>query len=215
MIKHPSWPPLTELPKNTITPAEYSYEQLRRCDIELLCELIKSWYPDIRVGSGKKYIDPRFYGTKVYFPGEETQDVIVYIGRHGEEIVCALCLEVDRDALTLHSRYGVCAPQHRGTGATLFAAYIVDALVQPMGIAMAYSYVTMKSKAMQQFTERAGFEPVGILRFSDVELDEHGQIQHVTEAVYAKYFKEVETLQRVSEVNMTPKLKRLWDVLYA
>ena len=215
MIKHPSWPPLTELPKNTITPAEYSYEQLKRSDIELLCELIKSWYPDISVGSGKKYIDPRFYGTKVYFPGEETKDVIVYIGRHGEEIVCALCLEVDRDALTLHSRYGVCAPQHRGTGATLFAAYIVDALAQPMGIAMAYSYVTMKSKAMQQFTERAGFEPVGILRFSDVELDEHGEIQHVTEAVYAKYFKEIETLQSVSEANMTPKLKRLWDVLYA
>ncbi|AZF32156.1 hypothetical protein C4J89_2681 [Pseudomonas sp. R4-35-07] len=215
MIKHASWPLLTELPKNTITPTEYNYEQLERNDIDLLCALIKSWYPDISVGSGKKYIDPRFYEAKVYFSGEETKDVIVYIGRHGEEIVCALCLEVDRDALTLHSRYGVCAPAQRGTGATLFAAYIVDALAQAMGIAMAFSYVTMKSKAMQQFTERAGFEPVGILRFSDVELDENGEVRHVTEAIYAKYFKEAITLQSVSETNMTLKLKRLWDVLYA
>ncbi|WP_123413546.1 hypothetical protein [Pseudomonas brassicacearum] len=215
MIKHASWPLLTELPKNTITPVDYNYEQLERRDIDTLCELIESWYPDISVGSGKKYIDPQFYGTKVYFSGEDTKDVIVYIGRYGEDIVCALCLEVDRDALTLHSRYGVCAPMHRGTGATLFAAYVVDALAQAMGIAMAYSYVTMKSKAMQQFTERAGFEPVGILRFSDVELDENGEIQHVTEAVYAKYFKEIETLQSVSETNMTPKLKRLWNLLYA
>lgn len=215
MIIHHSWPALTDLPENTITPAEYTYEQLSRGDIQRLCELIRLWYPDISVGSGKKYIDPQFYALKAYFTGEETKDTIVYVGRHDGEIVCALCLELDRDALTLHSRYGVCAPAHRGTGATLFAAYIVDALAQVMGIVMAYSYVTIKTKAMQQFTERAGFEPVGILRFSDVELDNNGETQHVTEAVYAKYFKSLDALQPVSTSNMTPKLKRLWNALYA
>jgi hypothetical protein len=214
MLKYKYWPVLTDLPKNTLTPPDYNYEQLQRSDIDHLCELIKSWYPDISVGSGRKYVDPQFYATQAHFSGEEAKDIIVYIGRYRTEIVCALCLEIDRDAMTLHSRYGVCAPAHRGTGATLFAAYIVDALAEVMDIAMAYSYVTMKSKAMQQFTERAGFEPVGILRFSDVELDEQREARHVTEAIYAKYFKPTASLQNVSDTNMTPKLKRLWDLLY-
>lgn len=213
MDKSIAWPSLSELPENTITPRDYEYEQLRRTDVATLIALIGEWHPDIKVGTGKAFIDSEFYDRRVSYLGESQKDVIVYVGKHEGIIVCALCLELNPEARVLHSRLGVCAPAHRGTGATLFARYVVDALAAKMGLVMAYSYVTTKSKAMQQFTERAGFHPVGILQFSDIELNSDGKPMHVTEAIYAKYYGALDDLSPLSPDTMTPALQRVWEVV--
>lgn len=204
------WPSLDDLPPNTITPPGYTYQQLRRDQIQDLARLIHTWYPDISIGSGKHYVDPNFYENQVSLFSEPETDTIVYVGMYEEKIVCAMGMQYFSESNNLFSRFGVCAPEHRGTGATLFAGFAMDALAGAMKIAMVYAYVTLKNKSMQQMSERAGMRPVGILPFSDIELNNSGEAVYVAEALYVKTYEDLDTMQPISIDNLTPRLQDIF-----
>jgi len=211
----PLWIPLGDLPADDPTPDCYSYEQLQRADVTKLIAGIARWYPDIEVGSGRHYLEPSFYTEETSLAGEKEKSRIVYVGKFSGEIVAAMCLEVNTDSSVLYSRFGVCAPDHRRTGASLFAAYVIDAQARALGLAMAYCYVTLKSPAMQRMLEKADFRPVGILPCSDRELVAPGVVKHVTEVLYAKVYASPDQLADVSRDQMSEKVKHLWDSLYS
>ena len=205
-----AWAKLDELAPNTITPPGYTYHALRRDDIAELCRLIKLWHPDMQVGSGSHYVDPDFYENHVALDGVGNKENIVYVGTFEGDIVSAMALQIHADAMTLYSRFGVCAPAHRGTGVTLFAGYVIDALASKMGIKMVYAHITLKNRAMQQMSERAGMRPVGILPFSDIEYNADGAPQYVAEAIYVKTYDNLSQLTPIDAANMTPALKKIW-----
>lgn len=207
------WPDLHELPENTVTPAQYSYRQLARSDVERLSQLVRLWHPDVGVGIGRVFSDPQYYLQNVSLAGEADKDTIVYVGVYEGEMICVMCLEINLVNRTLFNKFGACAPQHRGTGATLFAGYAIDALAAKLDIAMAWGYVTTKTRGMQQMVERAGFNPVGVVKFSDIELNAEGEQRPVTEAIYAKYYKQHDALEPIREANLTPKLRALCQAL--
>lgn len=207
------WPALSALPTNTTSPPQYTYRQLARVDVERLAMLVKVWHPDVAVGLGKVFSDPVYYFENVSLAGEADRNIIVYVGEHEHQLVCAMCLEINLANRTLLNRFGVCAPEHRGTGATLFAGYAIDALAAALDIAMAWGYVTTKSRGMQQMMERAGFSPVGLVKFSDIELNWQGEQKYVTEAIYAKYYKQGSDLEPMLEGNLTPRLRALCETL--
>lgn len=207
------WPNLDELPRNTVTPPQYHYRPISRGDVEQLAHRVQAWHPDIAAGLGKVFSDPQYYYDNVSLAGEADRNVIVYVGVYEGEMICAMCLELNPDNRTLFNKFGVCAPEHRGTGATLFAGYALDALAAKLDIAMAWGYVTTRSRGMQQMIERAGFEPVGLVKFSDIELAEGGEQRHVTEAIYAKYYKADAALEPLHKANLTPKLLALCEAL--
>ncbi|MGB5958837.1 hypothetical protein [Pseudomonas sp.] len=207
------WPELNELPKNTVTPPQYSYRQLARSDVERLTERVKAWHPDVSVGQGKVFSDPDYYLQNVSLAGEPDKHTIVYVGVHEGEMICAMCIEINPANRTLFNKFGVCAPEHRGTGATLFAGYAIDALASKLDIAMAWGYVTTKSRGMQQMMERAGFNPVGVVQFSDIELNQHDEPQHVTEAIYTKHYERASLLEPLLKSNLTPQMQALCKAL--
>ncbi|WP_339485531.1 hypothetical protein [Pseudomonas sp. EL_65y_Pfl2_R95] len=209
-----SWPLLSHLPADTATPADYIYDQLARADIPELVAGMKQWFPDLVVGIGRYYSDASFYHDRVYLKGEQERDIIVYVGRYDGRIISAICIEKNDDSCTLMGKYGVCSPEHRRSGASIFAGYIMDALAEYLGVAMAYSFVTLKSKGMQAMLERDGFKPVGILPFSDRE-KVNGTVMHVNEVIYAKRYKDRCELLPVSTDNMTNSVKQLWDTLFS
>ncbi|WP_010489041.1 N-acetyltransferase [Pseudomonas sp. S9] len=207
------WPLLSDLPPDTVTPVDYAYDQLARADLPELIDGMRQWFPDLAVGAGRYYSDVSFYEQRVYLKGELERDIVVYVGRYNGRIMAAICIEKNDDNLTLLGRYGVCAPEHRRTGASLFAGYIMDALADYLGSAMAYSFVTLKSKGMQAMLERDGFRAVGILPFSDREMIE-GSVKHINEIIYAKHYIERTELLPVHYENMTVSVRRLWDELF-
>lgn len=207
------WPELSQLAPDTLTPPVYQWERLTRRDIPRVCSNLRLWYPDITVGSGRHFCDQAFYDTQVALAGEPDKDVIVFVGRHGGEMVAMVALEKSSDSNVLYNRVGACDPEHRGTGASGFMLYIMDALALHMGFAMVWNIVTLKSKAAQRLIERADYEPVGIVPYSDRELNGAGQINHVSEIIYVKLFKTRVPLSPVRAENMTEKVRALWESL--
>ena len=210
-----SWIPLHDLPADKVTPPCYHYEQLKRDDINELLSGISDWYPDIEVGSGRRYLDHSFYAEQTYLAGETVKDRITYVGKFEGKIIAAMCLELHHDSSVIYSRFGVCAPQHRRTGASLFAAYAIDAQAKGLGLAMAYCYVTLKSPAMQLMLEKAGFRPVGILPCSDREMVAPQDVKYVTEVLYCKTYAHSSEIATVAPEQMSEQVRRLWDYLQA
>ncbi|MGY1919633.1 GNAT family N-acetyltransferase [Pseudomonas tolaasii] len=207
------WPELSQLPPDTLTPPIYQWERLAREDIAQVCAHFRRWYPDITVGSARYFCDEHFYATRVCLAGEDDRDVIVFIARHAGEMVAAVALEKNPDNNVLYNRVGACDPAHRGTGASGFMLYIMDALAVHMEFAMVWNIVTLKSRAAQRLIERADYEPVGIVPYSDRELNAGGAVTHVSEIIYVKLFKTPVPLSPISTENMTDKVRALWHSL--
>lgn len=204
------WPALDTLKPDKVTPPEYKYRSLARDEVSILCELILTWYPDISVGAGKSYTTPLFYEQEVSFSEDDGKHTIVYAGKYNGDIIGAIFLQINPASRTMYSRFAVSSPDHRGSGASLFAGYVMDALAEKMGLSMNYMHVSLKNRAMQQLVERAGFKPVGIIPFSDVELDSNRQPQHIVEALYVKTYLPPHLLLSVNPDNLTPMMQKVW-----
>ncbi|GAB2923789.1 hypothetical protein GCM10027093_73940 [Paraburkholderia jirisanensis] len=208
------WTDIEALPRDTLTPAQYTWKQLVPEDIDELIRGIRQWWPDISFGSGRVYVDDAFYRDRTSFHGDPERDIIVYVGRYEGAIISVLCLERFPDSLTLLGRFGACAEEHRGTGSALFAGYIMDQQAKTMGYAMVYSYVTLKSKGMQALLEHAGFRPVGIVPCSDRELVGPGVVGHVNEVLYAKVYVPAKAILPVDQQCMTDSVQALWHLIF-
>lgn len=205
------WPPLETLRADISLPPEYKYRALSEAEIPELCKLILEWYPDISVGAGKSYITPDFYHQEVSFLEQDEKQTIVYVGRFDDRVISALFFQINPASKTMYSRFAVGAPDHRGSGASLFAVWVMDALAEKLELAMNYSYVTLKNQGMQKLMERAGFKPVGVVPFSDIELDANRQQRHIVEALYVKTYLPPELLQRIDPQNLTPLMQKVWQ----
>ncbi|MGY2290951.1 GNAT family N-acetyltransferase [Pseudomonas sp. SDO528_S397] len=207
------WPELDHLPPDPLSPPAYEWERLQRRDIAQVCANFRRWYPDITVGTARYFCDPAYYAASVCLAGEVDRDVIIFVGRYAGQIVAAVALQKNPDNHVLYNRVGACHPDHRGTGASSFMLYIMDALALHMGFAMVYNSVTLKSRAAQRLIERAHYTPVGIVPYSDRELNAAGEVNHVSEIIYVKLFHTAVPLSPVSPENMTDKVHALWQSL--
>ena len=83
-----------------------------------------------------------------------------------------------------------------------------------MGAAFIYALVTLKHPHMQQGLERAGYRLLGFFPGYDRELVAPGMVKRVYQAVYAKLLAPENKVLRPDPKNMTPRTKRLYELLF-
>jgi hypothetical protein len=209
-----NWASLHTLPVHTVTPDGYEHEQLRRDDIEAVVRNIRNWYPDISVGAAHGFVDASFYQRRVCLAGEPETDVIVYVCKRAGEIVSMTAIERDSTSATLQGRLAVVCPEHRNSGLARFGPFILDHQASAMGMALAYSRVSLKHVYAQRLVERAGFMLVGIMPASDREVVHPGVVRHVPEALYAKVYAPRNMQFFPADDCMTDEVRRMWHYLF-
>lgn len=208
-----NWVDLVDLPPDATAPEGYTQHQLERSEIPALTASIARWYPNISAGSERALLQQGFYENDVELLGEEPRDTIVYVGKTEGKIISVACIKRELQRSALFGMFGAIDPKHRGARLAAFGSYVLDAQAKSMGMAMAYTYVTLKMPALQKALERGGFRPVGILPCSDRELVSPGVVKHVYEVIYAKVYATPENQLSVSEANMTAAVSALWQLV--
>lgn len=209
------WKPLTQIFQNIPVPAGYTPDQLSAADVPKVVALLKQWYPDIVVGSETCHLDPDFYREHVFLAGgDANRDIFPMLIKEGDEIAWFVTFERNPDALTVTSRLGAIAPNHRGRGLANLGPIILETLGREMGAGLAYYYATLKIPHQQLAAEKYGFQLVGIVPAFDRDMVSPGVIKRVFEACYAKVLVPNTELFTPPPGSLTPTTQKLWDFLF-
>jgi GNAT superfamily N-acetyltransferase len=209
------WPSDDAISEMLHLPEGYRGQRLKRCEISSLMANIATWYPDISVGIASCYLRQDFYLEKVFFDEETAKDLIVIVIKRGDEMAGFGSWEREQDALTIYARFGVIAPEHRGTKLAVRAMEFGEKLARAMGAGFIYGLATLKIPNMQLALERAGYQLLGFAPGYDREMVAPGVVKRVYEAFYAKVLVPDEDLLRPDPKNLSPKARALFDVLFS
>jgi len=189
----------------------YSFEPLRRDEVDALVARLPAWYPDIRVGTASCYLRRAFYDDRVWFDDRPDRDVYVLALRHGDTLAGLFSWDLDRDALTVYGRLGVSAPAHRGARLQQAGLVLLETFGRYVGAGMLYGLATLKTRHVQAEFERSGWRLAGITPGYDRELV-GGTIKRVYEAMYAKVLAAPGEL--LQPQHMTPATQALFELLF-
>jgi len=209
------WPDEGALSEMFRLPQGYRAQPLQREDIPALARSIREWYPDISVGVASCYLREDFFREKAVLAGEDNRDLLVIMIKHGDSLAGMGSWERENDALTIYSRFGVIAPQHRGAKLAIRAMEFGESLGRAMGAGFIYGLANLKSPAMQLALEHAGYQLLGFAPGYDREMVAPGVVKRVYEAFYAKILVPENELLRPDPKNLSPKAKALFDVLFS
>lgn len=208
------WPTIKEISAMTPLPEGYRYELMRRTDIDPLIEAIREWFPSVSVGVASCYLTEQFYLDNVAIDDETDRGIIVLLIKKGGELAGMGSWERESAAKTLYARLGVIAPEHRGAGMAVLAMELGEKMGRAMGAGFIYTLATMKMPQMQLALEHAGYQLIGFMPGYDREEVSPGVVRRVFEAGYAKRLAPAEEFLRPEDRNMTPSVKRLFDIIF-
>lgn len=208
------WPTVSQIAAMAPLPEGYRFEGMRRSDIGPLIEAIQAWFPSVSVGAASCYLTEQFYLDKVVLDDQTDKDVIALLIRKGEELVGMGSWERESAAMTLYARLGVISPAHRGARMAVTAMELGEKMGRAMGAGFIYTLATMKMPQMQLALERAGYQLIGFMPGYDREEVSPGVVKRVFEAGYAKRLAPAEEFLRPDDRNMTPTVKRLFDIIF-
>ncbi|WP_342378281.1 hypothetical protein NVS55_02860 [Myxococcus stipitatus] len=184
-----SWRSLDEMLSGIVKPEGCSAEQLAREDIPRLTALLAAWYPDIRVGTESRHLDPAFYERDVYLRGESPdRSVYAFVCREisSGDIIGLLTVERNVRGLQLSAGLGVVEPTRRGMGIGFIGTAALEMVGRNIGAEVVLYYSTLKTARHQRNAESQGFKLVGLVPAFDVDAIAPGTVKRVYEALYAK-----------------------------
>ena len=208
------WPTISEISAMAPLPEGYRFERMTRSDIGTLVEAIREWFPSVSVGAASCYLTEQFYLDKVVFDDQTDRDVIALLIKNKGELVGMGSWERESAAMTLYARLGVISPAHRGVRMAVIAMELGEKMGRAMGAGFIYTLATMKMPQMQLALERAGYQLIGFMPGYDREEVAPGVVKRVYEAGYAKRLAPAEEFLRPEDKNMTPSVKRLFDIIF-
>jgi hypothetical protein len=208
------WPTMSEISAMAPLPEGYRFERLERSDIGPLIEAIREWFPGVSVGAASCYLTEQFYLDKVVLGDQTDKDVIALLIRNNGELVGMGSWERESAAMTLYARLGVISPAHRGARMAVTAMELGEKMGRAMGAGFIYTLATMKMPQMQLALERAGYQLIGFMPGYDREEVSPGVVKRVFEAGFAKRLAPAEEFLRPEDKNMTPDVKRLFDIIF-
>lgn len=195
--------------------AGYRYEVLREETVPELISALRAWQPGWSVGAASVYLRESYYGESAFLEGGRSdRNVFVMLVRHGDELAGMLSQERVVDALSLYAALVVLAPAHRGSK-TLFEGEYLGELAKLMGLEFVYTLVTLKHRGAQRYFESHGYELVGFMPGYDREEVSPGVVKRVIEAAYVKCLSGADSILTPDVGNMTPTVRRLYEVMYA
>lgn len=212
------WRELSEMLNGLQPPPGYVVEQLARGDIRRVTELLRTWYPDIHVGSESRHLSPEFYENEFFLAGESrdrTFFAILVRSSDTGDIVGVQTIERNVRGLQVSSPMGVVEPSRRGYGLGHFGPLMFETVARGIGAEIAYYYSTLKSQAPQRAAERQGFKLVGLVPAFDVDAIAPGVHKRVYEALYAKVLVDPERVHVPPRETLTATTQALFDHLFA
>jgi hypothetical protein len=207
------WPTVQEISAMTPLPEGYRYEYLRRADIGPLIEGLRAWFPSVEAGVEGCYFTESFYLDNVVIDDETDRDILVWLIKKGDELAGMASWERE-SAMTLYARLGAIAPAHRGTGLAVLTMDVGEKMGRTMGAGYIYGLATMKMPQMQRALEHAGYQLIGFIPGADRDEVSPGVVKRIFEAVYAMQLAPAEEFSRPEDKNMTPNVKRLFDIIF-
>jgi hypothetical protein len=210
------WPDLLEaVGRNFRAPDGYTLEQLAAADVGPLAEALARWYPDIAVGAESVHLDPTFYETHCFLRGGDSdRPIFCFVFRHSGSIVAMATIEKNDGSLTVISRMGAAAPEHRNQGLANTAPIIIESLARKMGAELLYHVVTLKSAHQQRVAEKYGYVLAGIIPAHDRDLIAPGTIRRVYEALYIKVLVPDEAIALPPANALTERTRAAWLALF-
>lgn len=209
------WPTIDEMVKLVPLPNGYRFAQLDRANIAPLIAAIKVWHPDIAVGIASCYLREDFYHSRVCIEGEDEKDIYVYSIWFNNELVGMWSVEREVEALALYARLIVVAPAHRGAKVSGMLSVAYENAGRAMGAEFLYAMVTLNIVQQQRALESAGFRLLGFLPGYDRQLVAPGVVKRIYLAAYAKLLAPEEKVQRPDPKNLTPRAKRVFELLFS
>jgi GNAT superfamily N-acetyltransferase len=208
------WMAIDEMTGTVALPERYRLALLKRGDIPELVRFIKSWFPDISVGSASCYLRDQFYAENVFLADERERDVLVILIRKDQELAGLFSCEREPDTLALYARLAVVSPKHRGARLGQTCVELAEAIGRHMGMGLIYAMATLKFPYVQMAFENLGWRLIGIAPGYDREMIAPGVVKRVYEAVYAKVLVADAGLLRPTPQDLTPTTKAFFDLLF-
>ena len=209
-----NWTGIDKTAAQVSLPEGYRFELLQRAEIPGLIGAIKSWFPDISVGSASCYLREGFYGEEVFFSDAPEKDVLVVLIKRDQELAGLFSCERDRDTLALYGRLAVVGPRYRGANLCQSCVALAEAIGRKLGMGMVYGMATLKIPHVQMAFERSGWQLIGITPGYDREMVAPGVVKRVYEAIYAKVLVADAGLLRPQPQNLTPRTQAFFDLLF-
>lgn len=211
------WRPLEEALLSFALMPEHTFHKLRLEEVEEFTRNLRNWYPDIRVGSESRFLDPHFYYENIFVGRDrnsDDSDFYPVVCRTNGEISGWLILEKNDQALTISSPMAGIVPSFRLSGAGRYFSAFLEHMGRLIHAEMAFAIVTLKMQGSQRIIESHGFQLVGILPAFDRDMVEPGKVKRVFEAVYAKVLVGDEKIVYPSEECLTPQTRELFEFLF-
>jgi hypothetical protein len=211
------WRDMHEMLDGLPYPAGCSVEQLARADVEPLTRKLQSWYPDIRVGSESRHLEPAFYEREFYLRGEDPERPLIGMiirSLDSGEIIGFQALERNPRGLQISSPMGVAEPSQRGLGLGSFGTQTLEKIGRSIGAEIAFYYSTLKIPQAQKAAERQGYRLVGIVPGFDVDALAPGVVRRVYEGLYAKLLVDDERVQLPDWKALIPSTRALYRHLF-
>ena len=209
------WPTIDEMVKLVPLPNGYRFAQLDRANIAPLIAAIKVWHPDIAVGVASCYLREDFYHSRVCIEGDDDKDIYVYSIWFDNELVGMWSVEREVEALAIYARLIVVAPAHRGAKVSGMLTVAYENVGRAMGAEFLYAMVPLNIVQQQRALESAGFRLLGFLPGYDRQLVAPGVVKRIYLAAYAKLLAPEEKVQRPDPKNLTPRAKRVFELLFS
>jgi hypothetical protein len=124
-------------------------------------------------------------------------------------------VEREVEALAIYARLIVVAPAHRGARVSGMLTVAYENVGRAMGAEFLYAMVALNIIQQQRALESAGFRLLGFMPGYDRQLVSPGVVKRVYLAVYAKLLVPEEKVQRPDPKNLTPRAKRVFELLFS
>jgi hypothetical protein len=208
------WPTIEALATLAPLPAGYRFAPIDLAGLVPLIAALKSWYPEISVGSNSCYLREDFYRDRVCLGNGTEKDIYASRIMFGNDLIGFWSFEREVDSLAIYGRLIVVAPAHRGARLTAHAMAGTESIGRAMGAAFMYTFVTLKNPYAQQALERAGYRLLGFFPGRDREEIAPGVVKRVYQAVYAKLLVSADKVHWPEVKNMTPKARETYELLF-
>ncbi|ATB48265.1 hypothetical protein MYMAC_003891 [Corallococcus macrosporus DSM 14697] len=211
------WRSLGEMIGDLELPESCYAEQLSRDDIPRVTKLLGTWYPDIRVGTESRHLEPSFYDKEVYLRGESPdRPVYAMLGRDRAtgDIIGLLTLERNVRGLQVSATMGVLEPSQRGLGLGQVGLSVLEQVGRSIGAEVILYYSTLKLARVQRNAEHRGFTLVGLVPAFDVDAIAPNTVKRVYEAIYAKVLVGPEQIHLPDWNALTPTTRALYTHLF-
>ncbi len=174
------WPTIDQIRSFTVLPSGYTWDYLKREEIDVAIIFLQTWFPSIRVGLGSPFLNQQFYEDSVVLENDLERGMLAIVVRQNREIVAIATWEKIDGADVIFGRVGAVAKHHRQTKLAIAAQDLGEKMGRFMGAGLIYGMATTSAPYMQQALEHAGYKAVRIMPGFDQEETAPGIVRRCT-----------------------------------